>query len=121
MKEEERFKQNEKPGIGMIFFMVIFLGGIGYLVFYFAYGIWGSFAYHTVISVEDAGHIKGASYTSSSWGGSTSAIQTEKGTFLVRGALQAINGHQVRIEHRGNGSRALCEVETNECYKLLDW
>lgn len=112
--------QGAKIGIGGMIVAALFLACVGYLVFFMLYAVWSWYASHKVISVEDAGFIKGASYSSSYWGGSSSAIQTDKGTFLVGGVFQAINGRQVRLEERGNGSRVLCEVTTNECRKLLE-
>jgi len=80
--------------------------------------IWDWYASKQVKSSEDAGHIAGASYTSS-WGGRTTAIKTEVGTFLVKNTLQAVNGHRVRIETRMNGDRFLCDAETDICKEMI--
>jgi len=79
---------------------------------------WDSYTYKQVESSEDIGSITGASY-SSSFSLNTSAIQTTTGTYVGSGFIQAVNGHHMRIEKRRNGERALCDVETDACIKML--
>ena len=99
--------------VGALFVLCVLL-----LVGSAVWGCWDWYAYQQVESREDVGRITGASYTSS-FSLHTSAIQTTTGTYVCRGFMQAVNGHRMRIEKRGNGERALCDVETSTCLRML--
>lgn len=80
-----------------------------------AYGLWDQYQYKQVVASEKAGSIISAAYQNPSFDAPTSAITTEKGTWLVIGVMQGISGHPVRLETRGNGARALCDDEAGVC------
>lgn len=77
------------------------------------------YAFGQVVLREDAGRIVDASF-SSGFGGRTTAIKTELGTFMLEGVLPATHGHRVRIEKRGNGDKALCDADTGECRRMIE-
>ena len=109
----------EKPVGKSLWAVVIFLGlCLLYLVGLAIWATWNWYAYRQVVSTEEVGRIVGASYTAS-FTIHTTAIQTTTGTYIAQGFMQAVNGHPVRIEHRGNGERALCDGQTGACLKML--
>ena len=89
-------------------FYLLCIGQIGY-------GLWDKYQYKQVVASEKAGSIISAAYQNPSFDVPTSAIKTERGTYLVIGVMQGISGHQVRLETRANGARALCDEDANIC------
>lgn len=79
------------------------------------YGLWDQYQYKQVVASENAGSIISAAYQNPSFNAPTTAITTEKGTWVVIGVMQGISGHQVRLETRGNRARALCDDEAGVC------
>lgn len=81
---------------------------------------WDAYRYAQVKSMEDVGSIASAAYQNSGFfSPATSAITTENGTFVVEGILKGVKGHRMRIEYRGNGSRALCDLDADICKRML--
>ena len=100
---------------GSLLILLLIVGFYLLCISQIAYGLWDKHQYKQVVASEKAGRIISAAYQNPSFDAPTSAITTEKGTWLVIGVLQGISGHQVRLETRANGARALCDEDAGVC------
>jgi len=101
--------------IGVLCFILLIIGFYVSNVAMIGMGLWDKHQYKEVVTTEAVGRITGAAYQNPSLNQPTSAITTEKGTFLVVGVMQGIEGHRVRMETRGNGAQALCDEDAGVC------
>ena len=115
---ENNSENREKvtPGTrGGLFILLLIVGFYLLCTGQIAYGLWDQYKYKEVVASEKAGSIISATYQNPSFNAPTTAITTEKGTYLVIGVMQGIYGHQVRLETRANGARALCDEDASIC------
>ena len=108
-------KTSTADAIGGLLVLILIVGFYLLCTGQIAYGLWDQYQYKQVVASEKAGSIISAAYQNPSFDVPTSAIKTEKGTYLVIGVMQGISGRQVRLETRANGARALCDQETSVC------
>jgi len=84
----------------------------------------GRFAYveakssNDVLSATTIGPAIGATHHPSTFGVSTTSIETKKGKYLVGGNFQVFKNHELVIETRGNGDQLLCDHAQQSCAKL---
>ena len=100
---------------GGLFILILIVGFYLLCIGQIAYGLWDQYQYEEVVASENAGSIISAAYQNPSFNAPTTAITTEKGTYLVIGVMQGMSGHRLRLETRANGARALCDEEADVC------
>ena len=71
-----------------------------------------------LISSSDVGRLQQASFLDRFIYKETT-VETDQGTFLVRGAFVAIKGHPLVLEMRKDGSRMLCDPAEKTCAQLV--
>jgi len=74
---------------------------------------------NTVVSSESVGNLQDATFHRGVVSDST-AVRTDKGTFLVGGIFQAMTGQPIEIRTMKNEDRRLCDATTNVCKLLLN-
>lgn len=72
-----------------------------------------------VISSEDIGRLQSMRYIDRFFRRET-AIETEKGVFLVRGTFVARKEHLLVLEQREDGARMLCDPAQKICGRLVE-
>ena len=65
------------------------------------------------------GIINSCVYSPSPYPYKETTVETDQGTFLVRGAFVAIKGHPLVLEMRKDGSRMLCDPAEKTCAQLV--
>jgi len=73
----------------------------------------------TVVDSVDAGHVVSITFISTTFGADHTKVETDHGTYIAHGKLQAEKGAALRLEKRLNKQKFLCETSSNECWKLV--
>lgn len=71
-----------------------------------------------VVATKTVGPAIGATHHPSTFGVSTTSIETTKGTYIVGGNFQVFKQHELVLETRGNGDQLLCDHSQQKCAKL---
>ena len=73
----------------------------------------------TVIDSVDAGHVVSITFISTTFGADHTKVETDQGTYIAHGKLQAEKGTALRLEKRLNKQKFLCDTSSKECWKLV--
>lgn len=68
---------------------------------------------------EPAGSFQHASYQRPSIGADTTAVETDRGVYVVYGTFTSAKGTPLTIAIAKSGARYLCE-KTNDCMRMAD-
>jgi hypothetical protein len=72
-----------------------------------------------VVASMEVGQAVGAEHHPSSYGSSTTSVETTGGSFAVSGTFQLIKGNKMVVETRGTGQKKLCDKGQGVCSNLL--
>ena len=73
----------------------------------------------TVVDSVDAGHVVSITLISNRFSADHTKVETDQGTYIADGKLQAEKGAALRLEKRLNKQKFLCATSSKECWKLV--